>query len=229
MITQRFGQLLFLPVMALVAAVAMISGCVHDVEKLSEQLKSPDSMVRWKAAEKLGQTNNVDAVAPLIEALGDTELEVRNAASDSLVQLGRPSVKPLIATLKGSNLQAKEMALETLGTMGDKIGPAGAAAVTAMLKDKSAQIRITATKMLVKLEHISSIVALETCLKNSKEPQVKVALQAAIKKLNAVALARRAAKIQAAEKAQTKPAKAPAPKKSPAKTIAPGPKTKTKT
>ncbi len=55
-----------------------------DIGKLIEDLKNPDIMTRMHAAEKLGKSNSIGVLEPLISSLTDSNSEVRYAVVKSL-------------------------------------------------------------------------------------------------------------------------------------------------
>jgi HEAT repeat protein len=59
----------------------------------------PDKRLRMKAAWTLGETRDARAVRPLISALYDLQLMVRDVARQALVKIGKPSVRPLLESL----------------------------------------------------------------------------------------------------------------------------------
>jgi HEAT repeat protein len=83
-------------------------------------LADPREMVRFRAAQALGRIGDVRAIPKLITALNDEMWDVRYAAEDSLVVLGRPSIGPLRAAFAKASPQARPHILEALAKLGDK-------------------------------------------------------------------------------------------------------------
>lgn len=68
----------------------------EDVDGLIEALGSEDGLTRQRAALALGDFGGARAAEPLIRALGDPLMAVREAAADSLTLLEGAAVEPLI-------------------------------------------------------------------------------------------------------------------------------------
>jgi HEAT repeat protein len=71
-----------------------------EVEIQIDLLRDKDWFRRKDAAITLGEMGDERAIAPLIAALRDQEWNVREAAEDSLAQIGSPAVEPLIKALR---------------------------------------------------------------------------------------------------------------------------------
>ncbi len=165
-----------------VALIGMfvVAGCSSEVDRLSKQLQNPDSMVRWEAAGKLGATNDPEAIAPLIAALGDSEEEVRNAATDSLASIGKPAVPALGRAIQSATPEVKELILITLGQIGD----AGSTKlVMNCLLDESAKVKVAAAGALGRIGDASAVSALEAA-KEDPDEAVKAAVEAALSQIN---------------------------------------------
>jgi len=70
---------------------------------LSRQLRSKNTERRKKAAEWLGDSGNIDAIAPLIDALRDKDNDVQEAAQMALVKIATTAIQPLVEKLKSEN------------------------------------------------------------------------------------------------------------------------------
>lgn len=89
------------------------------LERISNALKAPDWIIRYRAAEALGLMGNADAVNTLIEALGDEKDHVRYMAAKGLYMLAEiRSISPLIGILDDENLHVRSMAVRALGRIG---------------------------------------------------------------------------------------------------------------
>ncbi len=77
----------------------------EDVDGLIEALGSEDGLTRQKAALALGDLGA--AAGPLIRALGDPVMAVREAAADSLAMLGSAVVGPLIEIIEDPGASGK--------------------------------------------------------------------------------------------------------------------------
>ncbi|MEC8025262.1 MAG: HEAT repeat domain-containing protein, partial [Myxococcota bacterium] len=76
------------PTAQFAAAEALASPWLRRVGYLARRLRAVDVSERLTAAIRLGTTDDLEAIDPLIEALGDSATSVRDAALQSLVQLG---------------------------------------------------------------------------------------------------------------------------------------------
>jgi HEAT repeat protein len=83
-------------------------------------LADPRELVRLRAAQALGRIANARAIPKLIAALNDEMWDVRYAAEDSLVALGRPSIGPLRAAFAKASLRSRPHILEALAKLGDQ-------------------------------------------------------------------------------------------------------------
>lgn len=72
------------------------------------------------AAQALGETRDARAVRPLIESLKDDAWSVRNAASNSLKQLGSMAVLPLIKVLMSQNEDLRFWSQKIIEDIGDQ-------------------------------------------------------------------------------------------------------------
>ncbi|MCL4560785.1 MAG: HEAT repeat domain-containing protein [Chloroflexi bacterium] len=69
------------------------------VPNLINGLKSTNAVIRYESARLLGEIHDPASVDALIEALYDKNTFVRQATAQSLIDLRRPAVKPLVAQL----------------------------------------------------------------------------------------------------------------------------------
>jgi HEAT repeat protein len=87
------------------------------LEPLLAALEDEVSAVRGEAAQALGHIGDPRAIDRLTAALGDTD--VRKSAAEALEQLGAPSVEALVGRLEDEDPEARTIAEETLGRIGD--------------------------------------------------------------------------------------------------------------
>ncbi len=91
-----------------------------EADTLINQLQGRDPGVRGEAARKLGDLKDSRAVEPLVAILKkDKNREVRWSAEDALVNIGGPSVEPLMKMLKDDSWRARRRAVRTLGKIKD--------------------------------------------------------------------------------------------------------------
>jgi HEAT repeat protein len=84
-----------------------------------DALADPRELVRLRAAQALGRIANTHSIPKLITALNDEMYDVRYAAEDSLIALGKPSLKPLRAAFAKALPRARPHILEALAKLGD--------------------------------------------------------------------------------------------------------------
>jgi HEAT repeat protein len=82
-------------------------------------LQDQDWAVREDAASALGRLKDFRAVAPLTLRLRDEDRAVREAAIGALVAIGEPAVEPLGRCLAEDSLQVQEAASQILADIGD--------------------------------------------------------------------------------------------------------------
>ncbi|WP_292389478.1 HEAT repeat domain-containing protein [Methanosarcina sp. UBA5] len=94
---------------------ALVEAGEPAVKPLIQALSSKDPEIRENAAITLGKIKDERAIDPLIKLLTDEEWEVESAATNALVEIGKPAVEPLIKILQDENedsfLQVKAIAV----------------------------------------------------------------------------------------------------------------------
>lgn len=84
-----------------------------------KQLRSKDHRARKAAAKKLGESKENRAVDALIDALGDSNSEVRRSVVESLRRIGdERSVQSLVSRLSDSDHHVRKAAAEALIELG---------------------------------------------------------------------------------------------------------------
>jgi HEAT repeat protein len=131
------------------------------VEPLINLLKDEKWRIRYIAAETLGEIGDSKAVEHLIESLNDENNGVRSNSIIALVEIGKPSVKPLIDTLDNNKWQMKWQAVEALGEIGDKIA---INPIIKILNDENPWVRKTAANALGSLGDECAVKPLRTLL-----------------------------------------------------------------
>jgi HEAT repeat protein len=137
----------------------MTGRCDH----LIEQLASLDPTARRYAAEDLGDLHDARAVPALVEAVSDPEVEVREAAVDTLVVIGGQAVCEHVAPLlETEDLALQSYAIEIL----ERVGPQSIDVLVAACNSASPEVRKLALDILGKVargcagECLDTIVAL---------------------------------------------------------------------
>jgi len=136
---------------------------------LKAELLTGDSFkLRLQAANILGQLNDLRAVPPLINALGDDHFAVRGQAAIGLGALGDPaSATALIEVLKTDDeAWVRKEAAKALGKIRhEKTTPA----LVEALKDKRWKVRLAAATSLGTVGGATSVDSLVTVLDNALE------------------------------------------------------------
>jgi HEAT repeat protein len=161
------------------AALGKWSECVEigapAVGPLVEAVKlGPDASTRFHAAESLGEIGDSRAVEPLLGALNDDTLFVRQHVAGALAkigwvpdrgpagaafwatkgewakcaEMGAPAVEPMLVALEDHEPERREAAARTLGLIGDRRAVAG---LTIAQKDPHVRVREAAAEALGKL------------------------------------------------------------------------------
>jgi hypothetical protein len=102
------------------AKAALVQIGASAVEPLIAALTHPDSGVRYRAAECLGEIKDPRAVDPLIAALRDPVTIVESSAAKALGEIGDPrAVAPLMSALQGRSPYAPGNEAEALAKIKD--------------------------------------------------------------------------------------------------------------
>lgn len=117
------------------------------IEPMIKALEDEDSGVRREAIKALGKQNDPRAVLPLITMLRDSH--VSDGAMNALIEIGDPSVEPLICVLDHPNPRVRWFAVYALGEIGNRraINPLKAA-----MRDNNPTVRFIATTVLFRIE-----------------------------------------------------------------------------
>ena len=81
------------------ARLALESLGESGLEALKAHIEDRNWHVRWEVVKALGEMGEVQTASILALALRDEETSVRWAAMDSLIQLGRESIRPMLELL----------------------------------------------------------------------------------------------------------------------------------
>jgi HEAT repeat protein len=99
---------------------------------LFEALQDPAPDVRWRAALALGDTEDEEAIGPLIGALADPDPYVQGRAVVALSRFGGAAIAPLTRTLKEKeDAHTRNGVIRALGRLGDP----GLASIEQMLQE----------------------------------------------------------------------------------------------
>ncbi len=70
-------------------------------------LNSENTVIRWRAAEALGNIGDYRAIEPLIQALGDKDTSVQWRAIEALAIIGKPAMKSLYFAAEDENVEIR--------------------------------------------------------------------------------------------------------------------------
>jgi hypothetical protein len=138
-------------------------------QDLSLRMGDSVEVVRKSAAVALGRVKNVQAIPYLIRGLSDSHYSVRMTSANSLVELGKPSTKPLLNLLDNSNGDGLYLTIESLGRLKSK------QAVTPLigkLKDQDWATRAFAVEALKQIGDSRGIRAIAELRKTERHPFV---------------------------------------------------------
>lgn len=125
------------------------TGCDEGLDLLLEGLSSADAQLRLVAARALGRIDEKEAIAPLIEHLGDEVEDVREASIDSLCRLGNCHREEIIRCLQSEmehrDPQRRMGAVLVLGRID---GSEADNWVSLAMKDESPLVRQAAVRAL---------------------------------------------------------------------------------
>ena len=89
-------------------------------EQILQIIENADSAVKLAdAIQLLAELKNLESIPHLIKSLGYNNPGAAVAAVDGLIELGEPSVLPLLELLDGYNYSARAWALRALSGIGD--------------------------------------------------------------------------------------------------------------
>ncbi len=123
-------------------AIAKVATSAEAESFFVEVLKSnPSTDLRRLAAKRLVQAAaSSQSLAGLVAAFKDSEADVRNAAADSLVAIGRPAVSQLMQGLQDPDVQVRRRAAQTLGRL-NNVAVEAVPALQERLQDADPQVR----------------------------------------------------------------------------------------
>lgn len=106
-------------IVSLLPAVRTAAADAPDFERLVAALNDKDFRAREEALVALGETRNVRAVAPLLDAMKHPENFNPYWVAGSLARIGPPAVELLVAALKDPDENVRAVAAEALGRIRD--------------------------------------------------------------------------------------------------------------
>jgi len=81
------------------ARIELVKIGEESLDPLKELLLSKEHHIRWEAIKTIEEISSTDAIPLLIDYLKDDEFDIRWIAAEGLIDLGKPSIKPLVSAL----------------------------------------------------------------------------------------------------------------------------------
>jgi HEAT repeat protein len=137
---------------------------------LLNALDAKEQFVQEAAASVLGEMKEAHAAKPLVQLLtkirreqfsSDRTTDFVRAIQKALIQIGPPSVSPLLTSLVAMDHLVLDDALEALGQIGDK---RAVSALTSRLKHREPLVRKAAAKALAQMNATEAIGALTNAI-----------------------------------------------------------------
>jgi HEAT repeat protein len=117
-----------------------------DVENLPKNAEQHgDWRIRQAALRLTAQDENSEKLLKLLNGLNDSDEDVRRTALSLLIEIGDDAVGGLLRVLKSSGMEARTLAAEALGEIGNADALDGLAAA---LQDESMWVRAAAAEAL---------------------------------------------------------------------------------
>ncbi|MGC2755510.1 HEAT repeat domain-containing protein [Candidatus Binatus sp.] len=158
-------------------------------ERLRESVASADRRVRWAAAYSLGQIGAgafaMDSADVLCEAMGDDDGDIRWAATNLMVRLGRENLVEIGARLlklaADSDHNARKMALYCIRDLGIA-GPELLDVVEGAVHDSDLHVRLAALSALSRIRDASgrAVRIILECMKSDSDAGVRRAAASAL-------------------------------------------------
>jgi hypothetical protein len=159
---------------------ARMAACTHYLhEKFPEAFRN-DTALKRRLVEAFGAAG-APAVPALIQALGDSDWDVRRAAAEALGDLGDPQAIPaLIKALGDSDWVVRRASAEALGKLGD---PQAIPALIKALGDSDWVVRRASAEALGAIGDPQAIPALIQALGDWRSENVRRAARQAIQQI----------------------------------------------
>ncbi len=148
----------------------------YEIEQLLSRTEDPDETERRYAAEDLGQCDNQRAVDALIRLLGDESVAVKEAAVESLKQIGGAVVGgKVVSLLESEEPSTRNYAVEILESAGEAVIPL----LLRLCETESVDLRKFAVDIIGSIGVKSDSDAYVRCIGLLEDPNVNVSAAAA--------------------------------------------------
>jgi HEAT repeat protein len=133
--------------------------------------------VRQTAAHTLGERRDESAIPALLQALDDSDSDVREEVADALSQIGAVCVPGLLAQTSHRDQHTRIAAIRALGQIGD---PLAITTLVRALDDESAWVRAAAAEALgalVAVDAVKPLIARLSDPDRAVQQSARIALQ----------------------------------------------------
>ncbi len=165
------------------------SGNPFVIKKLRSSIASADRRVRWASAYALGQIGGgafaMDSADALCEAMADDDGDIRWAATNLMVRLGRENLPAISARLlklaADTDRNARKMALYCIRDL-EIAGPELLDVVAGAVRDPDVHVRLAALAVLSRMRDASgeAVRIMLECLKSDPDAGVRRAAASAL-------------------------------------------------
>ena len=136
---------------------------------VTPDLHDHDWRARLAAVRALAERGDESTLPDLLDALRDSDNDVREAAGAAVVHLGAAAIPGLLETLRADSIEARTVAARSLGRIGDSAAVEG---LVAALDDVSAWVRCPAAEALGRIGDPAAVNPLGKAL-NDKDADVR--------------------------------------------------------
>ena len=144
--------------------LATIGGPAEDT--LIAALKDTNAAVRKRAAMALGNTNTEKAIKALIDTVKSGDDDMRSAAGEALIKIGRPAVNSLLAAVKYNDRNTRLVSMIVIAHIGDTTATPE---LVNALGDEDWIVRMTAAQALGSIRDKRAIPYLITAILRERE------------------------------------------------------------
>ncbi|MDQ7025698.1 MAG: HEAT repeat domain-containing protein [Anaerolineae bacterium] len=139
---------------------------------IDDPLSHTNWRIRAEAIQKLDPTaENIETLLPLLD---DEDYDVRSIVRDKLAAIGKPAIAPLLDVLENGKLDARQMAAEALGQIGDNQAING---LLAAASDESKWVRLAVVAALGQFKSQTARKGLVKISQSDDDAQVRDAAQ----------------------------------------------------
>jgi HEAT repeat protein len=101
-------------------SIGLLKKPEETISEIANKLKSKSSKVRLAAVNALGNLESNESISFLIEALGDQDVEIQDAASSAIDQIGDVGLPALIETMDHKEPRMRDRVARLIASHGDR-------------------------------------------------------------------------------------------------------------